>query len=43
MHIMLVCPSWQSEVNKNKHWEYQASKGEHMPLPCMTKLMSQGL
>ena len=40
---MLVSPSWQSEVNKNKHWENQASKGEHLPLPCMTKLMSQGL
>ena len=23
---------------KNKHWEYQASKGEHSPLPCMTAL-----
>ena len=40
---MLVSPSWQSEVNKNKYWENQASEGEHLPLPCMTKLMSQGL
>ena len=41
MHIMLVRPSWQFEVNKNKHWEYQAPIDQHWSLLGLTKLILQ--